>query len=59
MNQHTVTDLLEHQDFATLRRSIIDMRPVEVARLLGALLPEDEMVAFRLLPNGMAVKVFE
>jgi magnesium transporter len=59
MNQNTVVDLLERRDFAALRRSIIGMRPVEVARLLESLPPEDELVAFRLLPKGMAVEVFE
>jgi magnesium transporter len=54
-----VVDLLERRDFATVRRSIIGMRPVEVARLLEDLPPEDELVAFRLLPKGMAVEVFE
>jgi magnesium transporter len=59
MNQNTVVDLLERRDFATMRRSIIGMRPVEVAQLLESLPPEDELVAFRLLPKGMAVEVFE
>jgi magnesium transporter len=59
MNQNTVVDLLERRNFATLRRSIISLRPVEVARLLESLPPEDELVAFRLLPKGMAVEAFE
>jgi magnesium transporter len=59
MNQNTVVELLERRDFATLRRSIIGMRPVEVAQLLEALPPEDEPVVFRLLPKGMGVDVFE
>src|ERR671915_7369 len=59
MNQNTVVDLLERRDFATMRRSIIGMRPVEVARLLESLPPEDELVPFRLLPKGMAGEVFE
>jgi MgtE intracellular N domain len=59
MNQNTVVDLLERRDFASLRRSMISMRPVEVAQLLESLPPEDELVAFRLLPKGMAVEVFE
>src|SRR5918999_734746 len=59
MNQNTVVDLLERRDFATVRRSITDMRAVGVARLLESLPPEDELVAFRLLPKGMAVEVFE
>jgi hypothetical protein len=39
MNQNTVVDLLERRDFVTVRRSIIGMRPVEVARLLERFAP--------------------
>jgi magnesium transporter len=59
MNQNTVFDLLKRRDFASLRRSMMNMGAVDVARLLETLPLDDEPVVFRLLPKGMAVEVFE
>ena len=59
MNRDAVVELLEHRQFEALRRSLAEMNAVDVARLLEAMPPEEAAVAFRLLPKGLAVQVFE
>ncbi len=59
MERDSVTGLLEQRQFDTLRRSLASMNAVDIARLLEELPPEQEVVAFRLLPKALAVQVFE
>jgi Mg/Co/Ni transporter MgtE len=51
--------LLAERQYETLRRLMADMNPVDVARFLEAMPPQEEVVAFRLLPKGVAIEVFE
>ena len=59
MTPQTASGLLAARDFAALRRHLMALNPVDVAHLLESLPPDEEPVAFRLLPKGMAVEVFE
>ncbi|MEX2598955.1 MAG: magnesium transporter [Dehalococcoidia bacterium] len=51
--------LLSERQFETLRAMLLDRNPVDVARLLENLPPEQAVVTFRLLPKTIAVDVFE
>jgi magnesium transporter len=59
MTPQTASSLLAERDFAALRRHMLGLNPVDVAHLLETLPPEEAPVAFRLLPKGVAVEVFE
>ena len=51
--------LLSERQFDTLRHLLEGMHPVDMARILDSLPPEEEVVAFRLLTKEKAVETFE
>ncbi len=59
MEQQAVVALLEERRFDAVRRGLSAMNAVDAAHLLQGLSPEQEAVAFRLLPKDLAVQVFE
>src|ERR1700751_2403040 len=58
----TVADLaalIHSGNFAALQQELTHLRPGEVAALLSSLRPEDQVLAFRILPRQQAAFVFE
>src|SRR5205823_5198747 len=46
-------------DFAALREELLKWRPPELAEALADLRPDDQVIAFRILPRRVAAAVFE
>jgi magnesium transporter len=59
LNQNTVTEHIQHKRFEQLRSMLLDCNAVDIALLLRDIPAEDRALAFRLLPKGLAVQVFE
>ena len=51
--------LIHRSDFATLRDELVRHRPQELASILSELRPDDQVIAFRILPRRLAASVFE
>jgi Mg/Co/Ni transporter MgtE len=51
--------LIRSGDFAALREELVRWRPRELAEAIGELTPEDQVIAFRILPRRPAAAVFE
>jgi magnesium transporter len=54
-----VASLIRRSDFATLREELVQHRPQELASILSELRPDDQVIAFRILPRRLAASVFE
>ncbi len=59
LTPETVDLLLAERQFRTLHELFVQTNPVDIARLLSNLPPEEAVVAFRLLPKDSAVGAFE
>ncbi|PYR63095.1 MAG: magnesium transporter, partial [Acidobacteria bacterium] len=51
--------LIRRNDFATLRDELVRHRPQDLASILSELRPDDQVIAFRILPRRLAASVFE
>jgi magnesium transporter len=51
--------LIRSGDYARLREDLAQWRPPELASALSALRPDDQVLAFRILPRRLAASVFE
>src|SRR6185436_4265118 len=51
--------LIREGDLTRLRRELAQWRPHELAESLSALKPDDQVIAFRILPRRLAANVFE
>src|SRR5207253_4324578 len=51
--------LIRRGDFARLREELTHWRPQELATVLAAWRPDDQVIAFRILPRRQAASVFE
>jgi magnesium transporter len=51
--------LIRRGDFVTLRDELSGLRPPELAAALTHLRPDDQVIAFRILPRRLAAAVFE
>ena len=51
--------LIRGGDFQKLREQLVDRRPPELAAALSELRADDQVIAFRILPRGLAAAVFE
>src|SRR5438105_15111768 len=54
-----VVPLIRSGQFATLRDELNRLRPQEIAATLDELRPDDQVLAFRILPRRLAASVFE
>jgi magnesium transporter len=54
-----IQDLIRSADFAKLRERFISMRPTEIASAILDLEPNEQVLAFRVLPRKLAAEVFE
>ena len=52
-------EIIAAKDWDTLRETLIELPPPDIAELITELPPEDEGVIFRVLPRELAAKVFE
>jgi magnesium transporter len=51
--------LIRRSDFAALRDELVRHRPQDLASILSELRPDDQVIAFRILPRRLAASVFE
>src|SRR6478672_11861989 len=51
--------LIRTGDFQALREELLALRPLEIAAALAGLRPDDQVIAFRILPRRLAAAVFE
>jgi magnesium transporter len=59
LNEETFRELLESKQYKVVRQRLTGLEPADIAGLLASV-PEDKaMMAFRLLPKGTAVEVFD
>ena len=58
MTKTMLCALLAQKDFHQIRRLLVGMNPVDIARLLGELSGSDLPAAFRLLEKEKAAEVF-
>src|SRR5437867_4949666 len=54
-----VVSLIRQSDFGRLREELSQWRPQEIAARLAELRPDDQVLAFRILPRRLAASVFE
>lgn len=54
-----VASLIRTGDLTRLRNDLTQWRPPELAEMLAALRPDDQVIAFRILPRRLAAAVFE
>ena len=55
---HEIQELLSKKDYMTLRSTLIEMQPADIAVLLGEVPADDIPILFRLLPKEMAAECF-
>ena len=51
--------LIRAGDFRTLQEQLVERRPPELAAALSELRADEQVIAFRILPRGLAAAVFE
>src|SRR3989442_8649247 len=51
--------LIRNGDFQKLREQLVEQRPPELAAALSELRADEQVIAFRILPRGLAAAVFE
>ncbi|MDY6913441.1 MAG: magnesium transporter [Planctomycetota bacterium] len=56
--EHKIHELIEAKDFATLKTVVSEGEVHDLAELMGDLADEDRAIAFRLLPQDIAAKIF-
>ena len=54
-----VRQLIAERKFLELRRTLQKLEPPNLGELIAELGPENEAVAFRLLPQQLAIRTFE
>ncbi len=54
-----IEELIKQRNFSELREALLELRPLDIAEILGDVPPQDEAVIFRLLPKALATDVFE
>jgi magnesium transporter len=54
----TVTTLIEQRELHSLRDTLIDSAPVEIAELFQSLSDEERVLIFRILPRDVAADIF-
>jgi magnesium transporter len=54
-----LASLIRAGDFAELRRELEQWRPPELAEAVAALRPDEQVIAFKVLPRRLAAAVFE
>ena len=54
-----IQDSIRSTDFARLRDRLVGFRPVEIAETMLELKPDEQVIAFRVLPREFASDVFE
>jgi magnesium transporter len=54
-----LASLIRRGDFAKLQQELVRWRPNELAAALSELRPDDQVIAFRILPRRLAASVFE
>ncbi|MEE8619777.1 MAG: magnesium transporter, partial [Dehalococcoidia bacterium] len=59
LNEDTFKELLENKQYRALRQRLLDLQPTYIADLLYSIPVNEAVVAFRLLPKGLAISVFD
>jgi len=59
MDENTFYELLENKQYKILRQQLIELDPSDIADLLMTVPSERAAIAFRLLPKGLGVDVFD
>ena len=54
-----IQEMIHSRDLTGLHKTLIDWLPPEIANLIGALPPEEDVIVFRLLPHDLATETFE
>jgi magnesium transporter len=58
-NEDTFKELLDNKQYRTLRERLVNLEPTHVADLLTSIPTDEAVIAFRLLPKGLAISVFD
>jgi magnesium transporter len=59
LNEATFKELLEAKQYRALRERLIDSESTHIADLLITIQADEAVIAFRLLPKGLAISVFD
>jgi len=59
LDEDTFKELLENKQYRLLREQLSDSEPTHVADLLASIAADEAVIAFRLLPKGLAISVFD
>jgi magnesium transporter len=59
LNEDTFKELLESKQYRALRERLADSEPTHIADLLTSIPADEAVIAFRLLPKGLAISVFD
>lgn len=59
LDESTFKALLENKEYRALRERLVDTDPGDIADLLGTVLADNAVIAFRLLPKDLAIDVFD
>jgi len=59
LNEDTFKELLENKQYRALRERLADLEPIHIAELLASIPIDEAVIAFRLLPKGLAISVFD
>jgi magnesium transporter len=59
LNEGTFKELLENKQYRALREKLADLEPTHIAELLASIPIDEAVIAFRLLPKGLAISVFD
>lgn len=59
LDEDTFKELLENKQYRMLREQLSKAEPADVADLLASVPADEAVIAFRLLPKGLAISVFD
>jgi len=59
LNEDTFKELLENKQYRALRERLANLEPTHIADLLASIPIDEAVIAFRLLPKGLAISVFD
>jgi magnesium transporter len=59
LNEDTFKELLESKQYRALRERLADSEPTHIAELMASIQIDEAVIAFRLLPKGLAISVFD
>jgi magnesium transporter len=59
LNEDTFKELLENKQYRALRERLADSEPTHIAELMASIQIDEAVIAFRLLPKGLAISVFD